>query len=158
MYGASFCSSWGETTNFWNANATMANKDLWAKVFFLNGSFAVSVFFVVSGFSLSVGYLERGDPAILVRLAAGRYLRLVVPIFAVCLIVHLLLMLLALVDGIGCEGLGTLPARGGVLALGGQFAGRTRSGQSLAHSVEQGSHVVCRGSGVLQHGRHHRVI
>ena len=34
---------------------------LWAKVFFLNGTLAVSVFFVISGFSLSIRYLETGD-------------------------------------------------------------------------------------------------
>jgi hypothetical protein len=35
--------------------------------------------------------------------------------------------------------------------------GCTRFGQPLTGSVEQGSHVVCRGAGVLQHGHHHRV-
>jgi peptidoglycan/LPS O-acetylase OafA/YrhL len=75
------------------ANATMADRDLWAKVFFLNGTFAVAVFFIVSGFSLSIGYLERRDWRILLRLGAGRYLRLVIPIFAICLIVHILLVL-----------------------------------------------------------------
>src|SRR5262249_39117340 len=75
------------------ANATMADRDLWAKVFFLNGTFAVAVFFIVSGFSLSIGYLERGDWRILLRLGAGRYLRLVIPIFAICFVVHILLVL-----------------------------------------------------------------
>jgi peptidoglycan/LPS O-acetylase OafA/YrhL len=74
------------------ANAVMADRSLWAKVFFLNGALAVSVFFVISGFSLSVRYLETGDAAALGRIAAGRYLRLVLPIFAVCAITHVLLL------------------------------------------------------------------
>ena len=32
------------------ANSFMADRALWAKVFFLNGTLAVSVFFVISGF------------------------------------------------------------------------------------------------------------
>ena len=36
------------------ANSFMADRALWGKVFFLNGTLAVCVFFVVSGFSLSV--------------------------------------------------------------------------------------------------------
>ncbi|MGB6538952.1 MAG: acyltransferase [Xanthobacteraceae bacterium] len=75
------------------ANSKMANLNFWSRVFFLNGTFAVSVFFIVSGFSLAIGYLETRDWRILVRLAAGRYLRLVIPIFSVCLIVHLMLRL-----------------------------------------------------------------
>src|ERR1700722_572978 len=43
------------------ANALMADRSLWAKVFFLNGTLAVSVFFVISGFSLSIRYLETGN-------------------------------------------------------------------------------------------------
>jgi peptidoglycan/LPS O-acetylase OafA/YrhL len=34
------------------ANALMADRSLWAKVFFLNGTLAVCVFFVISGFSI----------------------------------------------------------------------------------------------------------
>jgi peptidoglycan/LPS O-acetylase OafA/YrhL len=75
------------------ANSVMADRALWAKVFFLNGTLAVCVFFVVSGFSLSIRYLETGDVRGLVRIAAGRYLRLVVPIFAICAITHALLLL-----------------------------------------------------------------
>ena len=74
------------------ANAVMADRALWAKVFFLNGTLAVSVFFVISGFSLSVRYLETGDGAALGRIAAGRYLRLTLPIFAVCAITYVLLV------------------------------------------------------------------
>jgi peptidoglycan/LPS O-acetylase OafA/YrhL len=75
------------------ANGVMANRDLWAKVFFLNGTLAVCVFFVISGFSLSIRHLQTGDGRALGRIAAGRYLRLAVPIFAVCAITHVLLLL-----------------------------------------------------------------
>jgi peptidoglycan/LPS O-acetylase OafA/YrhL len=74
------------------ANAFMADRTLWAKVFFLNGVLAVSVFFVISGFSLSIRYLETGNANALGRIAAGRYLRLTVPIFAICVITHALLL------------------------------------------------------------------
>src|SRR6185369_5464055 len=56
------------------------------KFFFLNGPFAVCVFFVISGFSLSIGTLTRRSTDVLIRMAAGRYFRLVVPIFAICFI------------------------------------------------------------------------
>jgi len=74
------------------ANDIMADRALWAKVFFLNGMLAVCVFFVVSGFSLSIRYLETGDDRALVRIAAGRYLRLALPILAVCAITYALLI------------------------------------------------------------------
>jgi peptidoglycan/LPS O-acetylase OafA/YrhL len=74
------------------ANAFMADRALWAKVFFLNGTLAVSVFFVISGFSLSVRYLETGNAGALGRIAAGRYLRLALPIFAICAITHALMV------------------------------------------------------------------
>jgi peptidoglycan/LPS O-acetylase OafA/YrhL len=54
-----------------------------------NGTFAVMVFFLVSGFSLSVRYLLDGDIEAWLRIFAGRYFRLVIPIFAACLVVHL---------------------------------------------------------------------
>jgi peptidoglycan/LPS O-acetylase OafA/YrhL len=54
-----------------------------------NGTFAVMVFFLVSGFSLSVRYLLDGDIEAWLRIFAGRYFRLVIPISAVCLVVHL---------------------------------------------------------------------
>jgi peptidoglycan/LPS O-acetylase OafA/YrhL len=75
------------------ANDVMADRALWAKVFFLNGTLAVCVFFVISGFSLSIRYLETGDGSALGRVAAGRYLRLAIPIFAICVITHALLLL-----------------------------------------------------------------
>ena len=74
------------------ANGFMADRSLWAKVFFLNGTLAVCVFFVISGFSLSIRYLDRGDGSGLARIAAGRYLRLTLPIFAICAITHALLV------------------------------------------------------------------
>lgn len=75
------------------ANAVMADRSLWAKVFFLNGTLAVCIFFVVSGFSLSIRYLETGDKRGLARIAVGRYLRLALPIFSICAIVYMLLRL-----------------------------------------------------------------
>jgi len=54
-----------------------------------NGTMAVLVFFVVSGFSLSVKYLETGDVGGWIKIAAGRYLRLAIPIFAACALVHI---------------------------------------------------------------------
>lgn len=66
------------------ANAFMADRVFWSKVFAVNGTLAVCVFFVVSGFSLSIRYLTTGDARGLARIAAGRYLRLAIPIFAIC--------------------------------------------------------------------------
>jgi peptidoglycan/LPS O-acetylase OafA/YrhL len=74
------------------ANSLMADRALWAKVFFLNGTLAVSVFFVISGFSLSIRYLETGDGRALGRIAAGRYVRLALPIFAICALTYGLLV------------------------------------------------------------------
>ncbi len=78
------------------ANNVMADRALWAKVFFLNGTLAICVFFVISGFSLSIRYLETGDGGALGRVAAGRYLRLMIPIFAICVITHVLLLLVVI--------------------------------------------------------------
>jgi len=74
------------------ANSLMADRTLWAKVVFLDGTLAVCIFFVISGFSLSVRYLDTGDGRALARLAAGRYLRLALPIFAICAITYALLV------------------------------------------------------------------
>jgi peptidoglycan/LPS O-acetylase OafA/YrhL len=74
------------------ANHFMADRLFWAKMFFMNGTFAVCLFFVISGFSLSIGYLQTGDERGLARMAAGRYLRLALPIFAICAITYLLLV------------------------------------------------------------------
>jgi len=57
-----------------------------------NGVLAVLVFFLVSGFSLSVRYLADGDIRSWSRIAAARYLRLAIPIFAACLLVHIVMV------------------------------------------------------------------
>ena len=75
------------------ANSFMADRLFWSKCFFMNGTFAVCLFFVISGFSLSIGYLQSGDDRGLARMAAGRYLRLAVPIFAICAITYVLMAL-----------------------------------------------------------------
>jgi peptidoglycan/LPS O-acetylase OafA/YrhL len=53
-----------------------------------NGTFAVYVFFVISGFSLSIAFFFRKDYVSLSKIAIGRYFRLMIPIFAVCLLVQ----------------------------------------------------------------------
>lgn len=70
----------------------MADRMLWSKAFMLNGVLAVCIFFVVSGFSLSIRYLETGEARGLARIAAGRYLRLAIPIFAICAISYVLMV------------------------------------------------------------------
>ena len=62
-----------------------------------NGLLAVLVFFIVSGFALSFRYLKDGRGDQLAKIAAGRYLRLAIPVFVACLLVHLA-MLAGLVD------------------------------------------------------------
>jgi peptidoglycan/LPS O-acetylase OafA/YrhL len=57
-----------------------------------SGTLAVLIFFVVSGFSLSVRYLADGDIRSWSKIAAGRYLRLAIPIFAACLVVHIVMI------------------------------------------------------------------
>src|SRR6266508_664015 len=57
-----------------------------------NGRFAVYVFFIVSVFSLTIDYLIRGNPVSLAKMAVGRYLRLAVPVFFACLVVHLAML------------------------------------------------------------------
>ena len=75
------------------ANSFMADRLFWSKFFFMNGTFAVCLFFVISGFSLSIGYLQSGNDRALARMAAGRYLRLAVPIFAICAITYVLMVM-----------------------------------------------------------------
>lgn len=53
---------------------------------FLSGTFSVAVFFVLSGFVLSVGFFSSKDPQTIKRLAAKRYLRLMLPALASILI------------------------------------------------------------------------
>jgi len=74
------------------ATTLMADRELWARAFFLNGTLAVCIFFVVSGVSLSIRYLDTGDARGLARIAAGRYLRLVLPIAAICAVAYLLMV------------------------------------------------------------------
>jgi peptidoglycan/LPS O-acetylase OafA/YrhL len=73
------------------ANAFMADRMWWSKVFVVNGTLAVCIFFVVSGFSLSIRFLATGDARGLARIAGGRYVRLAVPIFAICAVSYLLM-------------------------------------------------------------------
>jgi peptidoglycan/LPS O-acetylase OafA/YrhL len=73
------------------ANAFMADRMLWSKVFVLNGILAVCIFFAVSGFSLSIRYLSTGETRGLMQIAGGRYLRLAIPIFTICAITYLLM-------------------------------------------------------------------
>jgi len=57
----------------------------------LSGLFAVAIFFVVSGISLSIGYLRKGDDRNLLGIAAGRHLRLAIPILFLSLALHLII-------------------------------------------------------------------
>ena len=71
------------------------NASFGAALYYLipfNGMVAVFVFFVVSGFSLSARYLADGDIHPWLRIVAGRYVRLVIPIGAACLIVHMVMV------------------------------------------------------------------
>jgi len=57
----------------------------------LSGTFAVYVFFVVSGFSISIAYIRNRNWEGLAKIGLGRYLRLVIPIVAICSLVSLML-------------------------------------------------------------------
>ncbi len=59
--------------------------------FIFNGAFAVAIFFVLSGEVLSHAYFVRNDIGPVRKLAIKRYVRLVIPIFASCFIVFLLM-------------------------------------------------------------------
>lgn len=59
----------------------------------LNGRFSVAIFFVLSGFVLSVGYFSTGKLEIVKKLAAKRYLRLMIPALVSVLIVWLTIAL-----------------------------------------------------------------
>lgn len=47
----------------------------------LSGTFAVGIFFVLSGFVLSIAFFQKQDQSIIRRMAAKRYIRLMVPAF-----------------------------------------------------------------------------
>ena len=53
------------------------------------GRFSVCLFFLVSGFALSIVFMRDHDNQALVRMAAGRYFRLFIPIFVICAFVSL---------------------------------------------------------------------
>jgi peptidoglycan/LPS O-acetylase OafA/YrhL len=58
-----------------------------------NAIIAVFVFFLVSGFALSFQYLVNNKTQTLIKIAAGRYTRLAIPVFAACLFVHIALLM-----------------------------------------------------------------
>lgn len=59
---------------------------------FLSGSFAVAIFFVLSGFVLSIGFFQTGKLDIVKKLAAKRYLRLMIPALTSILIAYVLMI------------------------------------------------------------------
>lgn len=58
-----------------------------------SGAFAVAIFFVLSGFVLSIGFFTTGKIIIIQKLAAKRYLRLMIPALVSIMIAWLLLTL-----------------------------------------------------------------
>jgi peptidoglycan/LPS O-acetylase OafA/YrhL len=58
------------------------------KFVLFNGAFAVMLFFVISGFALSTPFVASASRKTVLRLAAGRYFRLAIPVFAACVLVH----------------------------------------------------------------------
>jgi peptidoglycan/LPS O-acetylase OafA/YrhL len=59
----------------------------------MSGTFAVAVFFVLSGFVLSIGFFQTGKIEIVKKLAAKRYVRLMLPALASILICYTLIKL-----------------------------------------------------------------
>ena len=59
----------------------------------LSGTFSVSIFFVLSGFVLTIGFFQTKDAGIIKRLAAKRYIRLMLPALAAVLLAYVLLKL-----------------------------------------------------------------
>lgn len=59
---------------------------------FVSGPFAVAIFFVLSGFVLSIAFFQTGKLSIVKKLAAKRYLRLMLPALASILIACFILM------------------------------------------------------------------
>lgn len=56
-----------------------------------SGTFMVAIFFVLSGFVLSIGFFQTGKASIVKKLAAKRYIRLMIPALASVMIAFLLL-------------------------------------------------------------------
>ena len=56
-----------------------------------SGLFAVSIFFVLSGFVLSIGFFKSGDESVIKKLAAKRYLRLMLPALASVILAYILI-------------------------------------------------------------------
>jgi peptidoglycan/LPS O-acetylase OafA/YrhL len=67
------------------------SAEILVKLVPFNGQIAVSLFFILSGFALSLGFLTTGNTTTLLKMAAGRYFRLVIPVFAICAVVFALL-------------------------------------------------------------------
>ena len=57
------------------------------------GTLAVAIFFVMSGFVLAIGFFKKGDDEIVKRLAAGRYLRLMIPSLVTVLLAHAFILI-----------------------------------------------------------------
>lgn len=57
----------------------------------VSGTFAVAIFFVLSGFVLSIGFFQTGNTDILRKLAAKRYLRLMLPALVSVLLCYVLM-------------------------------------------------------------------
>jgi peptidoglycan/LPS O-acetylase OafA/YrhL len=68
-----------------------ARDELW-KFLPFNGGMAVNLFFFISGFSLSLPFLISRDRRTILKLVAGRYFRLAIPIFGACAVTHILLV------------------------------------------------------------------
>lgn len=58
---------------------------------FLSGTFAVGIFFVLSGFVLTIGFFQTGNETIIKKLAAKRYIRLMIPALTSILVVWVIL-------------------------------------------------------------------
>lgn len=58
---------------------------------FLTGSFSVAIFFVLSGFVLSVSFFRTRDASVIKRLAAKRYMRLMLPALTSILLAYFLI-------------------------------------------------------------------
>lgn len=84
----------------------------------LSGTFAVSIFFVLSGFVLTVGFFQKKNPEIIKRLAAKRYIRLMLPALVSIMFAYALMKLglsigqgqtSAITHSVWLQGLWTMP-------------------------------------------------